>query len=113
MPILSGTATSSGSTIITIPAGEIWQGSLSVSLGTDNNNSSLSISVSGGGTGVSPAAGTVLLATCAKVPALGLANTWANVNTSYVQAGDADATLVATYSGSGSPVLRASANGAY
>lgn len=113
MPILSNTATSSGATIITIPAGEIWQGSLSLSLGTDSNNSSLAISVSGGGTGVSPTAGTVLLATTARVPALSVNNVTANISNSYVQAGDADATLVVTYTGGGSPVLRASASGVY
>lgn len=113
MPILSGTATSSGGTIITIPAGETWQGSLSASIGADANNSALSIAVAGGGTGVSPAAGTVLLAVGVKVAALSINNAGNNIGTVYVTAGDADATLTATATGGGSPIIRASANGAY
>ncbi len=113
MPIVSGTATASGATIITIPAGQVWQGALSASLSSNANDSVLTVSVAGGGAGVSPAAGTVLLGVTVKIPALGVNNASANISNTYVQAGDADATLVATYSGGGSPILRASANGAY
>lgn len=59
--ILSGLAASNGGTIITIPAGRVWQGvvtiSASVLVGTAGAAVSASARVSTAGTGVVPAAG--------------------------------------------------------
>lgn len=112
MTILSGSKTAIDATLITIPAGHIWQGSLAISLGSDANSSAW-ITVTDGGVGVSPPAGTDLAGTCVKVPALGVGNNSVSISDVCVKAGDSDAKLKLRYSGSGTPILYANAMGAY
>lgn len=112
MTVLSGSTNAAGATLITIPAGQIWQGSLAVSLGS-NAESLVTISVADGGTGVSPAAGTNLVGTCVKPAALNVAQNQASISDVYVEAGDADAKLILNYFGGGAPVIYGSATGSY
>ncbi len=112
MPILSGSTNAAGGALITIPAGEVWQGSLAVSLGSDAT-SLVVIQVQGGGTGVSPAANTNLVGTCVNPATLNVAQNQASISDVYVQAGDAAATLNLVYFGGGTPNIYGSATGGY
>lgn len=61
--IVGGSATTNGATIITVPAGRTWRGSVSVSA-SNGSAAAFSASVVTSGTGVSPTAGTALIGAC-------------------------------------------------
>ncbi len=60
MEPLCGSAQTSGTTLVTIPALHVWRGKVAVSI-RDVGPGKGEISVQNGGTGVTPAAGTVIL----------------------------------------------------
>ena len=92
MTFITGYSETNSGTIVTIPAGKIWKGSLSLSCSSTANGRA-SITFEGGGIGAVPVAGTVLLACWIRVPGFGVESGSNRTGDIYVQAGDAAATL--------------------
>lgn len=102
--ILGGSSNAGGATLVTIPAGKTWRGSVQISNETPNS----SVQVQTVGAGVTPAAGTAL---CASVLAAGASATSnADIAEVYVSAPAGNAVTLATVV-AGAPVFIAVCNG--
>lgn len=102
--ILGASANAGGATLVTIPAGRTWRGSIQISNETPNS----SVQVQTAGAGVTPAAGTAL---CAAVLAAGAtSSTSPDIADVYVSAPAGNAVTLTTVV-AGAPTFIATANG--
>ena len=102
--ILGGSAAAGGATLITVPAGRTWRGSVQIS----NQTPGSSVQVQTAGAGVTPAAGTVLCG--AQLAAAATASSDPSIAEVYVSAPAGNAVTLTTVV-AGAPTFVATCNG--